>query len=69
MKNVANSTSIYKTLQNLSSWYPNAKNLWLDIDNKKEKFNSNWTKSEMIESLILSKPGENTYEFNRHQIS
>ena len=26
-----------------------------NIDNKKEKFDSNWTKSEMIESLILSK--------------
>lgn len=55
VKNVANSTSIYKTLQNLSSWYTNAKILWLYIDNKKEKFDSNWTKSEMIESLILSK--------------
>ena len=52
-KTVPNSTSVYNALKKFVTYYPKTQALWQYIDNKKRKFNENWTKAEMIDFLIL----------------
>ena len=52
-KSVPNSLSVYNALKKFAKYYPKSKMLWQYIDNKKGLFNENWTKTEVIDFLIL----------------
>ncbi|HPE74625.1 MAG TPA: hypothetical protein PLC80_00970 [Draconibacterium sp.] len=57
-KTVEKSTPIYETLKKSANNLPKAKALWRFIDDKKEEFNSEWTKEEMIDFLVLLSDNE-----------
>lgn len=52
-KTIQNSTPIYDALKKTAKGFPKAKELWQLIDDKKVNFNSDWTKEQMIDYLIL----------------
>ncbi len=57
-KTVEKSTPIYETLKKSANNLPKAKALWRFIDDKKKKFNSDWTEEEMIDFLVLLSDNE-----------
>lgn len=50
---VKKSTPINEAILGLSKEYPKANALWNYIENKKNEFNPNWSKEELIESVII----------------
>lgn len=50
---VPNSTTIYNALKKFASYNTKSMKLWQFIDNKKDEYNDNWNKVEMIDYLVL----------------
>jgi regulator of replication initiation timing len=59
-ESVSNSASVYNALKRFAGYYPKPKALWKYIDDKKGKFDENWSPTEMIDFLILLSDDEIT---------